>query len=764
MTKETNRILTLPDPLKSSTLPTQGAVPGNTVPEITQYHTYPVTSTVVPSLPSMAVPDSIVSEILPYNDVQLAQPMALTDKTVTEGESESSEMVVVVHTTSPKSSLSHSANEWLPVENSPDSNPKLYPPGLNKEGVEWSVSDDSWMAIEYGKEETAVIRHTEAAKPSIDKVSKLTTLEVMLPGGAVFDDKILPPPCKSISPCEKFTKDYFLNLHMTVRSHGTYNYAGARVELEHSSLNMKLFRDGLEGYDDIGVLSYLQYGFPIGLAQEFYLEPCTKNHSSSYQFYDWIDKFLAKGITLTECTGPWSTPPLNPIMISPLMTADKDKSDRRTVFDATFGDYSLNQNTPEKEYLGEEYAFTFPSVLDLADLVVSTGRGALLWKRDLSRWFLQIPVDPGDYDKLGFIWRGQFWFFISYVWGTRHAGYAGQRVASAILYILRKLGLDLSGKEFQALVYMDDFGGCEEGETATIAFNALGRLLRELGIRESADKACPPSTTMRFLGVEFDTNAMCMRIDEDKRLEIQSLTLTWSRKTVASKQELQSILGKLIWVSKCVRFSRCFVSRLISLLKTLKFQTQKTTIPDPVKLDFSWWHRFMQVFNGVELLIPSTVYCCVLGDAYPMGGGAWNEQAKEYFSRKFPLQLCSPRYPIHLKEFWIIILAARIWGHLWSGHRVAIYSDNEACVQTITHQKPSDPALQECLREFFYHACCFKFQPVVIRISTDDNEIADFLSRNHDQSDIEKQFVSKDLHGMVPVKITDEMFTFIGDW
>ena len=118
---------------------------------------------------------------------------------------------------------------------------------------------------------------------------------------------------------------------------------------------------------------------------------------------------------------------------------------------------------------------------------------------------------------------------------------------------------------------------------------------------------------------KFDTIKMCMRIDEMKRAEIQQLSLFWSRKTVANKQELQSILGKLIWVSKVVRFSRCFVSRIISLIKTLKHQKQKATLTEAVKKDFKWWAKFLSVFNGIELLVPNTVLSSVLGDAYPMG-------------------------------------------------------------------------------------------------------------------------------------------------
>ena len=85
------------------------------------------------------------------------------------------------------------------------------------------------------------------------------------------------------------------------------------------------------------------------------------------------------------------------------MTSNKKPSSRRAVFDASYGDNSLNNNTPQGKYLGETYEFTFPSVHDLADRVVELGKGCLLWKRDLSRWFMQLKIDPGDLDKLGFV-------------------------------------------------------------------------------------------------------------------------------------------------------------------------------------------------------------------------------------------------------------------------------------------------------------------------------------------------------------------------
>ena len=145
----------------------------------------------------------------------------------------------------------------------------------------------------------------------------------------------------------------------------------------------------------------------------------------------------------TGLTGPFSSSPFDPIMTSPLMTAIKKPSSRRTVFDASFSDFSLNCNTPEKSYLYEDYEFSFPKVDDFASLISKLGKGCYMWKRDLSRFFLQLPLDPIDYDKVAFVLRGNLYFFTSFVWGCRHAGMNGQRVSTAIAAIHRSLGHQL---------------------------------------------------------------------------------------------------------------------------------------------------------------------------------------------------------------------------------------------------------------------------------------------------------------------------------
>ena len=82
-----------------------------------------------------------------------------------------------------------------------------------------------------------------------------------------------------------------------------------------------------------------------------------------------------------------------------------------------------------------------------------------MWKRDLSRFFMQLPLDPVEYSKVGVVWRGLFFFFVCLAFGLRHSGLNGQRVTYAVAWILRQLGLQSSSEMiYQVCNYVDDLG------------------------------------------------------------------------------------------------------------------------------------------------------------------------------------------------------------------------------------------------------------------------------------------------------------------
>ena len=110
---------------------------------------------------------------------------------------------------------------------------------------------------------------------------------------------------------------------------------------------------------------------------------------------------------------------------------------------------------------------------------------------------------------------------------------------------------------------------------------------------------------MPFLGVNFDTVRLEMSIPPAKLSEVQEEVSLWQRKTKTTKKTLQQLLGKLMWVSKCVRFSRPFMGRLLGLLKSIHHlpNNRKVPLTDACQLDLKWWGRFLRRFNGVELMV-----------------------------------------------------------------------------------------------------------------------------------------------------------------
>ena len=157
----------------------------------------------------------------------------------------------------------------------------------------------------------------------------------------------------------------------------------------------------------------------------------------------------------------------------------------------------------------------------------------------------------------------------------------------------------------------------------------------------------------------------------------------------------------------------------------------------------------MEVFNGIELIIPNDVSINIAGDACPMGIGALNLDSKEYCSGLFPLHLQDPQIPIHVKEFVCIINFVKLWGPKWEGKRVQIYCNNDAVVDVLKFHKPKDIKMQSLLREFLFYVCTFNFSPVASKIGTKENLIADFLPRNFNPLDAVFFFIKQ---GLGPLK------------
>ena len=153
--------------------------------------------------------------------------------------------------------------------------------------------------------------------------------------------------------------------------------------------------------------------------------------------------------------------------------------------------------------------------------------------------------------------------------------------------------------------------------------------------------------------------------------------------------------------------------------------------------------------------LPQLCWGCLL-----VGGGGYH--GDQYWSRTFPLAVKGK--PIHVLEYWVLLISIRTWGPSWTETAVELFCDNTAVVDVCNKQKPSNPEMAKFLREFLLLVVKYKFIPIVKKISTSDNWVADFVSRSFDYSEHQAFFVANNLPAMTPITIPDYKFLFSASW
>ena len=150
------------------------------------------------------------------------------------------------------------------------------------------------------------------------------------------------------------------------------------------------------------------------------------------------------------------------------------------------------------------------------------------------------------------------------------------------------------------------------------------------------------------MGVQFNSITMQMSVPPEKLAEVKAEITRWIRKSTISKRELQSLLGKLFWVARVIKYARAFMGRLLDHLRSLSavHDGTKVVFSEESRKDIKWWAEFMEHFNGVTMIVNEdpiqltyeqlldSPYSICAGDATPSGGGAWH--GNQYWCGKLP--------------------------------------------------------------------------------------------------------------------------------
>ena len=274
-----------------------------------------------------------------------------------------------------------------------------------------------------------------------------------------------------------------------------------------TQLNLQEWYDQLKDYWNQQLLDFLTFGFPLDFNRNSPLNWEGDNHKSALAHPDDIEAYLQEEIDFNAIVGPFPKQPCENGHISSFMTRDKPGSKhRKVIIDLSwpFG-CSANACIDKASYMGTDFVLVLPTVDNITDQLKALGRGAHLYKIDISRAFKHIKVDPLDYDLLGLHWRDVY-VDTCVPFGSRHG-------SQIVCHIMRCPG-------HRVINYVDDYVGFDIPSDAGASFDLLFDLLQKLGLTVSQKKLVPPTTSVVCLGVEINTLTGTVSIPADKLRQI----------------------------------------------------------------------------------------------------------------------------------------------------------------------------------------------------------------------------------------------------
>lgn len=533
----------------------------------------------------------------------------------------------------------------------------------------------------------------------------------------------------------------YLDMHANLCNSNTPNCLFPQMNIP-TNLNIPLWENLLHKYRDHQLVYYLKYGFPLDLNKSLEFHPTTRidNHKTAQAHPRSVIKYLDTETKLGAILGPFKNPPIQDLHCSPMLTRPKQGTDnRRVIVDLSWPHgNSINDSINDSTYMGTLFKLKFPSVDNITERIVKLKGNCLLYKIDLQRAFRHLKLDPRDINSTGLQFENQYYVDTAIPFGYRHGSACMQRLTDSLRWIMHKKG-------FFVMNYIDDLIGCDEPSLAIQGFEYLKSLIPKLGLTISSSKLYVPQNSIPCLGIDVDISSGVISIPSEKLEEIVQTCQAWQNKVKTHKRALQSLVGSLLYIHKCVRPARLFVNRILATLREAP-DSGAVRLDRNFLKDIAWFNQFLPHFNGrvyfnKDNQNPVTsmyVDACLTGL-----GGYWNDLIYAYPVSHIPA-LPLNHSIVHL-EMVNVYVALKVWKSKLRGQTVIINCDNFAVVSTLNSGKALDNFLLTVARNVWMLTAIYDIELQVVHIPGKINVKADILSRwfnNIDRYLAAKQFSS----------------------
>jgi hypothetical protein len=290
----------------------------------------------------------------------------------------------------------------------------------------------------------------------------------------------------------------------------------------------------------------------------------------------------------------------------------------------------------------------------------------------------------------------------------------------------------------KTVVYVDDFLLVipQKSDAENIKAKVLA-LLEELGVPVSLKKLVGPTKEVIFLGIGLDSEKMECYLAPDKKERALEVLQSFKNRNTCTVQELQTLVGRLFFLTRVIVKGRAFLSRMIILLKGRKLRRQLIIrLNQEFKSEISWWCEYLPQLDRLSLTScdhwNEEKVEVIYTDASTLGAGAL--YGKHWLSLQWPDVIYAAafrktRISMPYLELYSIALAIDTWKTKLNNKKVVVYSDCMPVVKALNKLYSSEQNIAALIRHIVMIAKENNFIFKLNHISTFENEYADLLSR-----------------------------------
>lgn len=474
----------------------------------------------------------------------------------------------------------------------------------------------------------------------------------------------------------------------------------------------------LQGYNlQDSVCQGIRFGFRLGLSPIISLK-CVAVAEISPPL---LREKVMKEVVLGRILGPFQSPPIPGLQLSPLSLVEKEKGKFRLIHNLSSPrGHSVNEAIPDSLK-----GVTYCSVPEVVQYLKMLGPQAdiYLTKFDIQDAFRIVPVHKDDWRFLGMTVDGAYFVDTRLPMGCGTSCAIFQSLTAALCWILEKFcpGLKVFG-------YLDDFLLVSTSEmAATEHKGAFRSLCAELGVPIAEEKTVGPSKCLVFLGIGLDITSWVHYLEATKVCEVIDKIDSVLSKKALKKVEWQSIVGTLSFLCQIVIPGRAFMSRLCKKLAGAKFWIH---MDQSSRQDLAAWRAFIadRMFRPLPMLSRSSGYRLSLftDAAASLGFGALF--GRHWFYGSWHDSWWAAQN-IMLLELFPIWAALHLWNKELTGCCLQVYTDNMALVPVLKRSSSKLHYANALLRQICILTMRFNIVLQVYHIAGSDNVHADLLSR-----------------------------------